>query len=122
MSETNVLYRPSANVPTGVWMGSGKKCAKAKVSEASPLMMDPSPVAADESEGLTRKKRRYTHAVMKPKYARNMAVSVPRTMPDMVFARRNMAGKCLTRMRMRPFAMATVCSGTSCLKETRKPA
>jgi hypothetical protein len=85
-------------------------------------MTDPSPVAADDIEGLMRKKRRYTQAVMKPKYARNMAVSVPSTMPEIVFARRKMAGKCLTRMRTRPFAMATVCSGTSCLKETRKPA
>ena len=59
---------------------------------------------------------------MKPKYARNMVVSVPKIMPEMVLERRKMAGKCLTRIRTRPFAMATVCSGTSCLKETRKPA
>lgn len=39
-------------------MGSGKKWAKANVSEASPLITDPSPVAADDSEGLMRKKRR----------------------------------------------------------------
>lgn len=58
LSETRVLYMPSANVPIGVWRGSGKKWAKAKVSEASPLMTEPSPVAADESEGLMRKKRR----------------------------------------------------------------
>lgn len=103
-------------------MGSGKKWAKANVSEASPRVTEPSPVAEETSDGLMRKKRRYTQAVMNPKYARNMAVSVPNIMPEMVFAARNMAGKCLTRMRIRPFAIATVCSGTSCLKDTRKPA
>lgn len=92
------------------------------MSEASPLVTEPSPVAADTKEGLTRKKRKYTQAVMKPKYARNMAVSVPRITPDIVLVSRKMAGKCLTRMRTRPLAIATVCSGTSCLKETRKPA
>jgi hypothetical protein len=54
----HTLYIPSENAAIGVWMGSGKKCANAKVSEASPLVTDPSPVAADTSDGLIRKKRR----------------------------------------------------------------
>lgn len=45
---------PSASVPRGVWIGSGKKWAKENVSEASPRMTDPSPVAADDSDGLRR--------------------------------------------------------------------
>jgi hypothetical protein len=51
-----------------------------------------------------------------------MAVSVPIKSPDMALRRRKRAGKCLTRMRIMPFRIDTVCSGTSCLKATRKPA
>ena len=50
----------------------------------------------------------------------HIAVSVPNRRPEMVFAARWTAGKCFTRMRIRPRRMETVCSGTSCLKETRK--
>ena len=50
------------------------------------------------------------------------AVSVKKTKPDIVFAVRNIAGKCLTRILMIPLRMVTVCSGTSCLKETKKAA
>ena len=53
-SVVSVMYIWSASFPTGVCMGSGKKWAKANVSDASPLMTDPSPVAAEDSEGLIR--------------------------------------------------------------------
>ena len=51
-----------------------------------------------------------------------MAVSVPRRSPEIVFARRKTEGKCLTRMEIRERKRVIVCSGTSCLKETRKEA
>jgi hypothetical protein len=39
-----------------------------------------------------------------------------------MFASTNRAGKCLMRMRRRELKRLTVCSGTSCLRETRKAA
>ena len=58
----------------------------------------------------------------KPSQARRAAVSVPKAAPETVLASRKIAGKCLTRMRTRPRRRDTVCSGTSCLKATRKEA
>jgi hypothetical protein len=104
-----------------VCIGSGKKYANANVSLASPFIVVPSPVAA-ESNDVFRKKRRYVHDVKNASQERNMAVSVPRRTPESVLARRCTAGKCLTRMRIMPLMMETVCSGTSCLKATRKAA
>jgi hypothetical protein len=54
--------------------------------------------------------------------ASQVAVSVPRSGPDNMFASTNRAGKCLMRMRRRELNRLTVCSGTSCLSETRNAA
>ena len=58
----------------------------------------------------------------KPSHDKTVATSVPKTTPDIVFAMRKMAGKCLTLILTRPLIIVTVCSGTSCLKATSKAA
>lgn len=54
--------------------------------------------------------------------ASQVAVSVPRRGPESMFASTKRAGKCLIRIRRRELKRLTVCSGTSCLRETRKAA
>jgi len=104
----------------GGWIAFGKKVGKAKVSLASPFNLMP-PVLVPSS-GWYLKKRKYIQVVLRPYHASNNAVSVPNTMPEKVFKRRNIAGKCLTRILTRPLYRLTVCSGTSCLKATRNAA
>ena len=45
---------------------------------------------------------------------------MPRMGPLRVFRKRKAAGKCFTRIFRRPLKRVTVCSGTSCLKATKK--
>lgn len=77
---------------------------------------------------------------MNPYRARIAAVVVPNIAPDKILAQMKSEGKCynvgvslvdhfgliqtltFTRILIMPFAIVTVCSGTSCLKATRKPA
>lgn len=54
--------------------------------------------------------------------ASQVAVSVPKRGPESMLPSTKRAGKCLMRMRRRELKRLTVCSGTSCLRETRNAA
>ena len=110
-----------ATAVIGGCTASGQKYAKAKVSDASPLVIFP-PVLDPDKSGCLLKKRKYVQLERKPSQQSTAAVLVPKRKPDTVFAIRKMAGKCLTLIFTMPFSMVTVCSGTSCLNATKKAA
>lgn len=107
-------------------MKSGKNATKEKVSLASPRILIPTaPSPASNVEGErsdTRKNRRYVQLIKNPDNDSQKAVSVPKSGPESMLAATKIAGKCLTRQRSEARKSDTVCSGTSCLRETRNAA
>ena len=85
-------------------------------------MTEPSPAVAVLEISEILKKRKYIQEVRKPKRLSHSAVSVPKSGPESMLAKTNTAGKCLMRILKTPLKIDTVCSGTSCLSDTRKPA